>query len=372
MPSVYDIAVLGATAAGYAAAYSLARSKLRVVLIEAPPRCAESPLADWVEPAFFRIPGLPKSLVRKCKATPFRRVRYHNLQMDRTAEAKFRAAAGYFLKSADLRKALKAAAVEAGAKIKSSRTEPTIRLHEDYVEITGPARTRADFLLIAHSRPSDVLAELSLPVRSVPGACLTVAGLDVPLPRRGRVADLEGALHVVETAEQGELGMVFLVGSLVHIRIISSSAASGTRVAELSAMVGALQRAQVLPENLPLGRARGAVWRPPAGVALELETHVAKRCLLTGTGGGFADSIVGQTLTPSVKSSLLAAEVVLAARNSKDPQEALMTYKSCWRKSLSEYLCPPNTSLHLLLPLLFVSKNIVPGFTRALLYGQSI
>ena len=121
-----------------------------------------------------------------------------------------------------------------------------------------------------------------------------------------------------------------------------------------------------------MGRAGGAVWHPPAGVALELETHVAKRCLLMGTAGGFAESVTGQTIRPSLESALLAAETAMAALESPDTQEKLATFKTAWRKKQSSYLRPPSTSLHLLLPLLFVNQSIITRFTRSLLYGESI
>ena len=47
-------------------------------------------------------------------------------------------------------------------------------------------------------------------------------------------------------------------------------------------------------------------------------------------------------------------------------------YKTEWRKALANYLRPPNTAMHLLLPLLFVNKQMVSRFARAMLYGESI
>ena len=137
-------------------------------------------------------------------------------------------------------------------------------------------------------------------------------------------------------------------------------------------MVGSLQQAGLLPDKIQLGRARGAVWHPPAGVALELGTHVAKRCLLMGTAGGFAESVTGQTIRSSLESAFLAAETARAALNGPDTQGKLAAFKSAWREKQSSYLRPPSTSLHLLLPLLFVNQSIITRFTKALLYGESI
>lgn len=199
-----------------------------------------------------------------------------------------------------------------------------------------------------------------------------MAALDVPLSSPADAKQVGKALNVVELPERTELGMYFAVGPTLHLRVVSSSPAAGTRAAELSAMLATLQAAELLPARLSLGRARGAVWLPPAGVALELETHVAKRCLLVGTAGGFAEAVTGQTLAASVRSALLAADVARKALDSDDCQEALMHFKTVWRRSLADFIRPPNTSLQMLLPLLFANKRIIGRFTAALLEGKNI
>ena len=103
---------------------------------------------------------------------------------------------------------------------------------------------------------------------------------------------------------------MFMVASgRLHVRLISASVASGAQGAGTGRLLGRLQRAKVLPADLPLAKAAGAVRYPPSGMALELETHVAKRCMLVGTAGGFVESITGQTLYPGVKSALIAADI---------------------------------------------------------------
>jgi len=370
---MHDVAVLGQTPAGLAAACYLAGKKRDVAVIGAPTQTTECPLADWLPKTFFKLTGLPKGLAEDAKAANFTRVTYHNADFSREVEYRARTPAGQFVQVTALIKALRAAAKRAGAKVRTSSTSPAIRLEEDHVEVLGSRRTAARFLVIAQSRPNDVLSELAMPLRAVPGPSVLVAGLDVPLSSgKNAVGARSDALHVVELRERSELGVFFVTDALVHLRVISNSVASGTRAAELSGMVGGLQKAGLLPAGLPLGRAKGAVWSPPAGIALELETHVAKRCLLTGTAGGFVESITGQSLQSSVRSALLAADVVIEAMDSDEPQGTLMKYKTSWRRSLADYLRPPNTSLHMLLPLLFVNQRIVSKFTRALLYGENI
>ena len=373
MPDRFDIAILGGSPAGFAAACHLAGKKCSVVLLNPPPTAAECPLADWVSPEFFRLAGLPKSLAADTQAVAFQQVCYHSALLDREVAYASRAKAGYFLQTAELVKRLRKWAEKRHVTVHDTDQRPRIELREDRVCLVGERTLTAKLLLITQDRPAEALRELAMPLRNVPNAHLVTAGLDVPVKDRALAKRLQGILHVVESAERTELGMFFLVGSLLHLRMISSSRASGTRAAELSQMVRGLQEKRILPPNLSLGKARGAVWYPPAGMALELEAHVAKRCLLAGSAGGFADTITGHTLLPSVKSALLAADVALAAlKSGANVQETLASFKTLWRRSLAEYLRPPNTSLQMLLPLLFANKRIVSRFTRALLYGEPI
>ena len=372
MTRTHDVLVLGATPAGLAAASYLASRKLDVAVVSAPHQAIECPLADWVPKDFFSYAHLPKSLATSAKAEAFKRVVYHNAELTKDAEYSPRGTAGYLVRYESLVKALRTACTKAGVKVTTEPELPAIRLEEDRVRLLDSHRTSGKLLIVAQDRPEHVITELGLPARTVPRSSLVIAGLDIPLPRRGMFKSLAGALHVMESRERSELGLFFVLGNVMHLRVISDSMASGTRAAEMSTMVAKLQQAEILPADLPLAKAQGAVWRPPSSVALELETHVAKRTLLAGTAGGFSESITGQTLAPSVKSALLAADVAMEALKGPDVQEKLMQYKTSWRESLADYLRPPNTSLHMLLPLLFVNKRIVSKFTHALLYGETI
>ncbi len=372
MAHTFDIAVLGANAGGYAAAHYLASQKLSVAVIDSPREPVECPLSEWVPAEFFKQPHLPKALAKAAGAEEFNEVVFHNSTLEQEAPYHARKVAGYFLPTGMLTQALAAAAVKAGAKVKTTTTSPAIRLEEDGVDILGSCQVRTNLLIISQNRPEDIISELSLPVRNVPQSPIVAAGLDIPLPAKMPLKHLAGAMHVVQSTQRGDLAMFFLAGENVHIRVIRAVDSPEAHVARLSTLVGALQRANILPATLPLAKAKGAVWHPPAGVALELDTHVAKRCLLTGTAGGFADCITGATLMPTVRSCLLAAEEAAAALGSPDPQDRLMHFKTSWRRHLAEFLRPPNTSLAMLMPLLFVNNKIVAKFADALLHGESI
>ena len=366
-----DIAVLGDTPAGYAAAYYLARQKLKVTLVSAPRAENECPLCDWTPRQGLRLAGLPETLAKASGSRTFKRTRYYNASLDKTVEYAFRRPAGFFVGYQSLCDAMRTATRDAGVQFTSTETAPAIELAEDHVSLRGTNRLVAGILLIVHSNPTQILADLALPIRPSPEPKLAAAALDIPLgdPARGEAANV---LHIVTMPEQTELGLFFCLDRTLHLRVISSSSASGNRARELSEMVARLQQAHLVPDNIRLANARGAVWHPPAAAALELEGHVAKRCLLAGTAGGFADSITGQTIRPSIESAIVAAKAAHAAINSSDMQETLMKFNAAWRRKQADYLRPPSTPLRLLMPLLFANENLLAGFTNALVYGQSI
>ncbi len=373
MSVLHDVAVLGATPAGFAAAYVLAKAGKDVIVVAAPPSSAQCPLADWACADLFRIPRLPHlprltaGLAKAAKAKPFQAIHYHSVALDRRVEYRRRSAMGYFLQPSDLTAALASAARKAGAKVRSSSTLPVIRLEEDGILLSGSSEVAARLLIIVEGQPHDVLDDLGLAVRAPRSVPLIVAGLDVPFAGAS-----DGALHIVEEPERSEIGMFFAVGGHLHLRVVSSSPATGTRAAELSALVTRLQQGGAIPSKLPLHRAAGAVWRPPAGAALEQEIHVAKRCLLAGSAGGFAEVVTGQTLYASVASALLAADVAgkALAGTGKNLQATLTEYRTSWRRQLEKRLLRPSTPFQVLLPLVFANPKVARRLSAILLCGQ--
>ena len=94
---MYDIAILGATAAGYAAACRLAGNGASVIVMDAPSQAAESPRCDWVGSAFFKQTHLPKSLASASGAVAFKRICYHNTDLSLVVPHTSRAIAGHFV-----------------------------------------------------------------------------------------------------------------------------------------------------------------------------------------------------------------------------------------------------------------------------------
>lgn len=382
MPKSYDIAVLGATPAGYVAAITLAKKGRKVIVLSAPGSATESPLADWIPADVVKACPALRSVRSSGMEAPFRQVQFHSADLEQQAAYRSRTTAGYLLRRSNLLSAFAKAARRAGVDRAELTGPSAVELQESAVAVRAKRPCQAALLLIAQDRPAEVIARLALPARSVPVGQITVCGLDIPAGR----ARLDKALHVVARPGGAErLGMFFGAGRVLHVRILSIAPAAAGRTAEpakpasegqlieaLGQLVASLQGGGLLPARLSLSKATAAIWRPPGGVALELETHLAKRSLLIGTAGGFASAMSGQTLDPSVRSALVAADVVDRALRSKRLQEALAEYKRKWRNKLADRIRAPGTSLKMLLPIVFANKTMANRFARALLYGESL
>jgi len=277
------------------------------------------------------------------------------------------------LHSQKLRSALDSAARRAGVGRLRLREPPELDLQEAGVVLTGKRQTRARLLLIAQDSPAEAMTRLSLSDRSAPAGSLSLCGLDVPLtPAQRRKLDRD--LHVVALGGPRRLGVYFAAGRSLHVRIIFGSRQVPPRSGgeALSRLVADLQQAGLLPDKLNLAHAAVAMWHPPGGVALDLETHLTKRTLLIGTAGGFASALTGQTLDPSVRSAMVAADVADRALKSDRPQELLAEYKSLWRDELADRIRPPGTSVRMLLPMVLSNQAITDRFARAFLFGENI
>ncbi len=109
-----------------------------------------------------------------------------------------------------------------------------------------------------------------------------------------------------------------------------------------------------------------------AGAALELDSHVGKRCLLIGAAGGFNAAFNNEGGFPALRSGQLAAETVARALAAPVLQDELTTFGPAWRADLADYLRMPNTDLGLLMPMLFNNPQMSRRVAHAFLLGRSI
>ena len=368
--NLYDVVVRGETVAGVAVAIQLARQGRRVAVVAADCPQVECPLAEWAPADLFDLEPLT-GVVKASGPKAFSNVIYHSADGERSAEYAARKVLGYFFGADRLLKALTAAGRRAGVKF-IAKGAGTVKLAEHDVTVAGARRVTGRILLAACDAPTGAIGMLRLPVRRVSPGRLEAVGLDVTWTAAGLKKHFGEAMHVVHLGRGDEIALYFAVGSTGHLRLVRPRGIASKPAESLSKLVKTLKAGGLWPDSLPLDRMNAAVWNPPAGAALELDGHVAKRTLLVGTAGGFADLMTAQTIAPSIRSALLAGEVAAEALDSDEPQDALNGFSTRWREALVDSLRPPHTSVGMLLGLGFVNKQMVRRFTRAMLYGESL
>lgn len=373
MAKLTDVAILGATPAGLAAAIALARAKRSVTVIEAPASAAECSLIDWAPKDVFAGAKYLHPVLKAAGAESFSKLTFHNAALDASAHWSGGRLAGYTFAAGKLIDAMTAAAKKLKVRLVKADHWPRLDLREQQVTVACNRReVEARGLLIAMNRPAEVISELALPVRNVPVSTLSATAMQLIWTPTKAARQFGNRVQILDLPERNDLGMILSAGSAVQLRVVSESTEPTNRAGQLAELLGRLREAGVIPEDVPAEGVKATQWHPPGGVALDLETHVAKRTLLIGTAGGFAGMMTGQTIAPSVRSALLAAEVMHEALDADQPQTVLGTFKQLWRQALAEYLRPPNTSLHLLLPLVFMNKQMAGRFARAMLYGEDV
>ncbi len=112
------------------------------------------------------------------------------------------------------------------------------------------------------------------------------------------------------------------------------------------------------------------VWRP-AGLSLDMESHVVKRALLFGEAGGFVTTFSNDWVYPFLKSAQMAAGVADEVMEMSNFQDKIREYDSLWRLALVEYLRAPNTDLQSLTPLVFVNQQVANKMLSAMLLGKN-
>jgi flavin-dependent dehydrogenase len=379
MKKTYDIAVLGATAAGYVASATLAKTGHDVILLESPQAQAgqfptESPLADWIPADTFKTCPLLQKTKTSATDSAFRSMHFYSADLTRQAVHSSKSVMGFTLKPEKFIKTLAASARQAGARIVGLKRPVGIDLQESAVVLSEKSPSGKEFrtavLLIAHDSPAEAIAEAGISMQSAPKERMTVCGLDVPLPSSRRKTP--SALHIAAISGAERFGMFFQAGNALHVRIVYLAGAASNGGEELVRLIQNLQQAELVDKNLDLSRATASLWHPPGGEALDMETHTAKRTLLIGTAGGFASAMTGATLDASIRSALVAADVAGRALRSDRLQETLSEFKDQWRDTIAGNIRPPGTSIQMMLPMALTNKAMTTRFAKAFLHGENI
>jgi len=409
----YDVLILGAGPAGSSAALFAARSGLRVAVVDRRDACPEAPQIEWLHPDSVQLLSEAGIAVAPVTLGGLHHVTFVEPSAARRIGATIDREIP-LVDSARLAASMLDAAREAGATVIAPREITVIDLEESEASIASRDGARlVGRCLIAADGADSIAAPLfgiepdaaSMPsaiccqwtgVRSAKTSARRIKGdrgsADA-VGRRARVTSANSANNTDSASnagaagsgppEAGELtlvcvdeswttfGYAFAAGSTWVVGWMGPASQQDAR-AEFRRQAGLWREAGFIPNVVEPDADAASVRRVPRGLALDVESHVAKNALLIGDAGGFVSSISHEGLYPAVWSARLAVDVCAEAMEARSPQDVLRTFDARWRTQMPEYLRIPNTDLRFLSPLTFTNARMAEKLARAVLLGVNI
>lgn len=378
----HDVTIIGAGPAGAAAAVLLASRGLKPVILEQTPKPAKkSHHPEWITIAGIRQ---LKNCGIDCSSIlgePFTGLTFHSADLKKTAATTAAAPPAYRLDYAQLTDLMHQAVRDAGGQIMYDAIPNRIDPGEKCVRLgleghdpmdsaflllaDGAART---FATVGPGQPPPVVAP---PSPQTAGRWF--AAVELGSAGRGRESKVADAnMHWLVGLDRLQGCMLWWWnGPTVVISMLATGAASAVANA-LCSNVNRLAQAGAIGHREPIAPTAVAVRPAPRHSALEIESHVEKRLLLIGDAGGFVGETSGEGIYPAVWSAQLAVDTITAALTSKHPQDQLREFSTTWRSTMAEFLRPPNTDVHFLLPLIFSNKQMADRMAGAFWEGTNI
>ncbi|MGD8452675.1 MAG: hypothetical protein PVJ57_12725 [Phycisphaerae bacterium] len=361
---VYDLLIAGATAAGAAAAIHGQQLGLRTLLIDTGPDGRPPDALDWLGPKGTALCAQAGVDLKTLPASEFSGVELRSWDLQRQRKVDEAELCGWIVSRAAFVQGLCGVAQQAGAELAGPSRPVDVALGEEHVTLTaeGGGEFRGRLLLVADgpAAPTAGLARLPAAHRSENVAY----GADLVL---AATTDEVGLDVIIGARRTPQVTTIMRDGRHVHVSLMTRDTEPPI-AAQFEEFLGRARE-----ENLLLADAAQPVYGlTPAGVALDLETLVGKRCVLVGEAGGFAAAFSRESLYPEMTSGWIAAEACQRALAAKVPQDELLSFSSGWRTELAEYLRLPHTDLALLMPLVFENPQMSARVARAFLLGQGL
>jgi flavin-dependent dehydrogenase len=358
------LVIVGGGPAGATAALRACRQKATALVVEQDASPRVGPSVGWLGPvgvALCRKCGVSGT---KAGASEFKGLRLHSWDLKRNILADDPRLRGWLVDRVTFEAALLKEATNAGADALRGATVPHLNLAEDRVvlglsdgrEVSGRIMLIADGVASSTARMANLVPAAQM--RDVP-RCLFV---------EYETREKETRLEVVIAASRaGQLATIVRLGKTVSLAVT-------TRADEIlfdqqfRAFCSEALQAGLLPNGVP---AEARQQLSPGGVALDMDMHTGKRCLLIGDAGGFVAAFSNEGIYPAMRSGWIAADTAVQALPAPLLQDQLASFGAAWRYELADYLRMPNTDLSLLVPLVFNNKQMSRRVARAFLLGQA-
>lgn len=358
-----DVLVIGSTPAAAVAAIRARQLGLGVVRVSQAPAVESGDPACWVNRDCVKLCesiGLSREALG---AREFSGLSLYSPDFRRQTSVEADGIGGWLATEATVRSALLAAADAAGAKAIDGTIGGLDVGHQDVVAtLTNGGRIEARVVLADDGVQSAAAALVRLEAAGATGrspccVCLTTAAPP-------SLADLSVILNAGHNAN---IGYVVRVGKRAHVGMLSRTTETPIET-QFAAFRGGLETAGLISAD---GERAVSTFASPAGVAIDMHSHVGKRMLLIGEAGGFVAAFSNGRLYAAMRSGWLAAEIAGRAMGAPVVQDALAAFETAWRTELADCLRLPNTDLSLLMPLVFSeNKQMACRVARAFLLGE--
>lgn len=360
---LYDLVVVGGGPAGAAAGLRACRRGATVLIIEKEKLPPARTRAGWLGPAGVALCRECGVTVKKAGAKRFKGLRLHSWDLKRSMSIEDREWGGWLVSRAEFNQALLKEAARAGAEELCGVEVQDLRLGEDraVLHLRDGRAVAGSVVLIADgpASPAGRMAGLACAAEQ-PGV---PQGVFLNYETKEKAARLD---VVIGASRAGQLATVVRLGGLVCLSLVTRAMQAPIEQQFRSLCDNALEHG-LLPEGTPSEPTRELC---PGGVALDMDTHVGKRCLLIGDAGGFVAAWSNEEIYPAMRSGWIAAEAAVRALQAPVLQDELASFGVAWRGELADYLRMPNTDLSLLVPLVFNNRQMSWRIARAFLLGQ--
>ncbi|MGE0481565.1 MAG: NAD(P)/FAD-dependent oxidoreductase [Phycisphaerae bacterium] len=356
-----DLIVVGGGPAGAATAIRAAQIGLNAALFEQHKQPPPRPCGGWVSPAGIELCAACGVGAADVGAAAFDAIGLHSWDFRKRVAVKERELHGWIVDRARLDAALLGAAAAAGARVVRGVTATGLTLFEDHAVLSlangDPVRGRLIVLADGVDSPMARAAGLT------PAGRLTASATSVYAEYSGGTGEV-GLDIVLGVGAGAPLGTIARDGATTRVSVLLRGPGRGEEL--FATMTAGAEAAGLLP-----GAPRRIIESTtPGGLALDIESHVGKRCLMVGDAGGFVAAFSNEGIYPAMKSGWLAAETARDAAHAPLPQDVLAEFGARWRGVLADYLRMPNTDLSLLLPLIFSNAQMSKRVAQAFLLGR--
>jgi flavin-dependent dehydrogenase len=377
----HDVMILGAGVAGTAAAILLRRQGMKPVLIDRAARRGRRDHApDWLSGSARGLLGELKIDCSECLGKPYTGIVFHSADLKRTAQSLADDPPAFRIDYPRLIERLQAVARDEAVEVMNEAEPSRIDLGERRVCAVFPEgkSVEASFLLLADGARRTFAAIGSGQVSmdavnlSPTEAGRWVATLELPAVGGKAKAAADTRMHWLLGLDRHQACMVWWQEGANWVLSLLAGGTGHDVARLLCTTAGRLIEAGLIASREPIRPEAVAVRPAPARSALEIDSHVDKRSLLIGDAGGFISETSGEGIYAAVWSARLAVESVVAAAASRQPQDELRQFSMTWRSTMADYLRPPNTDVHFLLPLIFSNQQMADRMAAAFWIGTNI